>query len=365
MQEQCIPPSRRSVLRLGARAAVIGLAGSAIPSRVFAASGRAAVCIYLFGGNDSNNMLVPLDQYSSYQNARGPIAIPRNSLLPVTGAVSGREFGFHPAMAEAAELFGSSTVGVVANVGRLRKVPANPGEARSMFQSLSAVDKSLRYAQGGYATPGWAGDGDITTGFPNGRGTTLVGPSAQRGPAQDRALEFGSSAARRLGTRFPATGIGQQLKQIAGMLSGGLDGQTFLVPLNGFATPVNQLVKQGLLLGQLSEAMGAFYRSTQEIGISSEVVTYTDTEYSRALVPNGKGGTERGWGGHHLVMGGSVMGGEVYGDFPALAAGGPEDVTGTGVWLPAISRQRFTSTLAAWMGLPDVNPGAAPLRFLA
>jgi uncharacterized protein (DUF1501 family) len=310
-------------------------------------------------------MLVPFDQYSSYAHARGSMAISDGSLLPVTGAVSGREFGFHPAMAEVADLFRSGTIGVVANVGRISKAPANRDEARSMFQALSAADESLRYAAGGFAAPAWAGDGDIVTGFPGGRGTSVVGPSVQRGRAQDRALELGSEAARRLRTEFPETGIGQQLKQIAGMLAGGVQGQTFLVPLSGFATPANQLARHAVLLRQLSEAMGAFYRSTQEIGISSEVVTYTDTEYSRALVPNATGGTGRGWGGHHLVMGGSVMGGDVYGCFPVLEAGGPEDVTGTGVWLPAVSRQQLTSAVAAWMGVPGADRTAASLHFLA
>ena len=59
---------------------------------------KALVCIFLFGGNDSNNMLIPYDQanYDAYLGARGEIAVTRETLLPLNGTTpDGREFGHH------------------------------------------------------------------------------------------------------------------------------------------------------------------------------------------------------------------------------------------------------------------------------
>src|SRR5215218_11095849 len=47
---------------------------------------KALVCLFLFGGNDANNMLVPTDQvtYDSYALARALLAIPQANLIPLT-----------------------------------------------------------------------------------------------------------------------------------------------------------------------------------------------------------------------------------------------------------------------------------------
>jgi uncharacterized protein (DUF1501 family) len=229
---------------------------------------------------------------------------------------------------------------------------------------MTAVDRSLKYLPGGYVSPGWATDGDTITGFPNGRGTSLVAPGSRRAHGRDEELvQRGISAGRGIRTPFPETGIGQQLKQVAGVLAAGGNadsGQVFLAQLGGFATSSSQMDRHSALLRQLSDAMGAFYRATVDLGISNRVVTYTDTEFSRTLAPNAKNGTDRGWGGHQLVMGGSVIGGEVHGEIPALQLGGEVDVTGSGVWLPAITKRRYSGAFASWMGMPvsaDMGPG--------
>jgi uncharacterized protein DUF1501 len=262
----------------------------------------------------------------------------------------------------------------VANVGRLRRPPASIADARSMFNAMTPVDRSLTYLPGGFAAPGWAGDGDSVTAFPEGRGMSLLTPGTRRG--RSHAAESGADLVTRIissgrdpGSSFPATGIGQQLKQVARILSSGINGdagsQVFLVQLGGFATHSNQIERHGALLRQLSEAMGAFYRATVDMGIANRVVTYTDTEFSRTLAPNAKGGTERGWGGHQLVMGGSVLGGEVFGEFPALDLGSAADVTGTGVWQPAITKRQYSQAFANWMGLPGPGGEGPQLNFLA
>jgi uncharacterized protein (DUF1501 family) len=51
------------------------------------------------------------------------------------------------------------------------------------------------------------------------------------------------------------------------------------------------------------------------------------------------------------VLGGGVKGGDVYGMFPSLALGGPDDVSGQGTWVPTTPTQHFAVTLANWWGL--------------
>lgn len=82
---------------------------------------RALVCIFLFGGNDGNNTIVPLDSdhYGEYAAARGTLAIPEPSLLPITAKTGGSLFGLHPSLIELQQLFGNGNLAVVANVGML------------------------------------------------------------------------------------------------------------------------------------------------------------------------------------------------------------------------------------------------------
>jgi uncharacterized protein (DUF1501 family) len=145
--------------------------------------------------------------------------------------------------------------------------------------------------------------------------------------------------------------------------------------MSGFDTAVNQLPRQQALFRDLSEAMSAFQQSTVELGIASRVTTFTDTEFNRTLAPNAKGGSDPGWGGHHLVMGSAVLGGEVHGEFPSLTLNGRDDATGTGVWAPSVGKDDFSAAVAEWMGVdvagsPQLFPAldraaSSNLRFLA
>jgi uncharacterized protein (DUF1501 family) len=77
---------------------------------------KALVCVFLFGGNDANNMIVPIDsRYSLYQAMRPTVAIPQASLR----AAGSSGFGFHPALTNVQRLYGLSRVANVFNVGTL------------------------------------------------------------------------------------------------------------------------------------------------------------------------------------------------------------------------------------------------------
>ena len=98
------------------------LAAQSAPPAGDADDYRALVCLFLAGGNDSFNMLVPTSagEYEAYAQARGNLALARTSLLPITPAnLGGRTFGLHPSMPEARDLFNQGSLAFVSNVGSL------------------------------------------------------------------------------------------------------------------------------------------------------------------------------------------------------------------------------------------------------
>ena len=135
---------------------------------------KALVCLFLYGGNDANNVLIPNDTnaYNTYAAARGNLAIPRNSLLPLTLRVGdGRQYGFHPSLLEMTNLFNQGKLTMVTNVGTLvapttRKDYVN-GTAAVPINLFSHEDQSVQWMT---SVPDRA---DIRTGW-GGRAGDLV-----------------------------------------------------------------------------------------------------------------------------------------------------------------------------------------------
>src|SRR5271169_5823468 len=82
---------------------------------------KALVCVFLFGGNDSNNMVIPIDTagYAAYQKTRAVLALPQANLLPITPPSLNSPFGFHPKFPELQSLFTGGQLALLANVGTL------------------------------------------------------------------------------------------------------------------------------------------------------------------------------------------------------------------------------------------------------
>ena len=126
-----------------------------------------------------------------------------------------------------------------------------------------------------------------------------------------------------LQTVFPNTTLGNQLKQIAKLIkfnqtaAAPLSRQIYFCSLGGFDTHQGQVNTQSTLLTQVGQAMKAFYDATVEIDLTKDVTTFTLSDFGRTFQPAGSGsgvvGSDHAWGNHHLVMGGSVFGGDFYG----------------------------------------------------
>src|SRR3984957_5048070 len=173
--------TRRELLRKSCcAAAAVGMASSysrfgLINALAQAPSNyQALVCIFLFGGNDANNMLIPMDTagYANYLKFRidvnsGGLALPQNTLLPITAktAQNGEtSFALHPNLTDVQSLYNSGKLAFLANVGplsepitkaqyqgKLLTIPAN------LFSHADQQQQWQTLELDGFYKTGWAG----------------------------------------------------------------------------------------------------------------------------------------------------------------------------------------------------------------
>lgn len=144
-------------------AAVGGLGGSGHAS---ADEYRALVVVYLNGGNDGHNCLVPTDgAYGDYQRGRQNLALPRNSLVGLPGTTAGHTFGLHPALAPLLPLYSQGRLSFILNVGPLiepatpQQVLANAVQVPPFLMSHSDQTAIVQGWTVDQDTSGWAGRG--------------------------------------------------------------------------------------------------------------------------------------------------------------------------------------------------------------
>lgn len=168
-----------------------------------------------------------------------------------------------------------------------------------------------------------------------------------------------------------------QLKMVGKLIAAGRDTlglkrQVFFVAMGGFDNHSGLSTRHPSLLAGLNGSLAEFHRLTHDLGAADNVTTFTASDFGRTLTSNGDG-SDHGWGGHHIVMGGSVRGKRVFGDVPVIGDDGPDDV-GRGRLLPSTAVDQYAATFASWMGagsseldaiVPNVgNYDVADLGFL-
>ena len=163
-----------------------------------------------------------------------------------------------------------------------------------------------------------------------------------------------------LTTVFPDTDLGNQLAAVAMLIKVrqalGMSRQIYFVAVGGYDTHSTQLTDQTANLTDLSQGLAAFYNATVELGIADGVTAFTASDFGRSLAVNADG-TDHGWGGHHVVVGGGVRGQRFYGAMPSLAQyddnnpGSNPDDTGYGQIIPKQAVDQYAATLASWFGV--------------
>ena len=441
--------SRRAFL---SRASALSIAGSATPFLMnLAAMGEAAaatatdykalVCVFLYGGNDYANTLVPYDaaQYASYTAQRASLAYSQSALAgtvlqPTTPLPGGAQYALAPELGKLLPVFNAGKMAVMLNLGTLvqpttkAQYQANSVKLPPKLLSHNDQQSFWQASSPEGAASGWGGRiGDLlqsgngtaslTCINPSGNAVFLTGKSAIQysvtpsgpialnarnslqgsaaaatllqsliggggvhqfealhGAIGKRALDLYAQVSSALGqaqattTVFPPSAdpqssLGAQLQMVAKLISVssqlGAKRQVFFVSTGRYDTHDELATLHPTLLTNLADAMRAFYDTTVELGVSSQVTTFTGSDFGRALTANNDG-TDHGWGSMHFVLGGAVSGKQYYGINPVLANGGPDDI-GQGRLIPTMAVDQYAATLANWFGvaasdLPTVVP---------
>jgi uncharacterized protein (DUF1501 family) len=421
---------------------------------------KALVCIFLSGGNDSNNLIIPTipAEYADYSTIRSDVlAIPLsgapNVVLPLSPLNSdGHQYGLHPACPELKTLFGEGKLAALFNTGTLvyplTRAQYQSGALSKPPQLFSHSDQVTQWQTSipdRAPLTGWGGRcADLLAAMqpsaPISLCVTLTGANtfevgntvSQYSVTSSGAIALSSVSAPRLQsltnilalpnanlqvrahadvaqhaiqtggqlntaiaatsaasywavpfptTVTPPTGgtaftsyLASQLRMVARLIEAGhrdaasggfgMKRQIFFCQVGGYDLHAGQTPGPGQttvgahanLLAELSQSMFAFQRGMEQLGLSSNVTTFTASDFGRTLLSNDSG-SDHGWGSHHLIMGGAVNGQRTYGKFPTLAINGPDD-TDTGRWIPSTAIDQYFATLATWFGVDSGNLGA-------
>ncbi len=407
---------------------------------------KALVCLFLFGGNDSWNTVVPTStaEYDAYYVARGggtasSLAIPQASLLSIPTLVpdpAGVTYGLHPNMSGLRDLFAAQKAAVIANVGPLIRPTTKAqyqqaatsghelppqlfshndqqdqwhslrgkailrsgwagrvadvlnaqtgGQQLSLNVSLAgqtyfqASDVARPYVMGATGAATFSGFGASGTALArrnafqsiaNASRTSTSNTVYERGFAsvQQRAVQFADTvntalAGARNFAALPDSGVTlsplqQQLRTVAKMIDAhaslAMSRQIFFVSTGGFDQHDDLVADQPALLGNVSTSIKSFHDALAEIGLDGNVTLFTHSDFGRTLTSNGDG-ADHAWGGVQFVVGGAVRGQRLYGQYPVLSLGGPQDVGG-GRFIPTTSADQYAATLASWFGVADAD----------
>ena len=400
---------RRSFLRHVSHAmavqGVIGSMGFRMPGsesltsllRLAADQDKVLVMIFLEGGNDGLNTVIPLDQLSALNKVRPHVILPENKLLNLEGTQS----AFHPAMTGLHSLYKESRLQVIQNVGY-------PDQNYSHFRSTDIWMTGSDSHQ--LVNSGWTGRylNEVFPGYPEaypsddmtdplsielGYGSSLLfqGPSSSMGmvirdaegfynlvnnetePAPVTAAgdklrhvrliarqsqtygDVVKSAAAKVKNQkaYPESDLGQQLKIVSRLIAGGMRTPLYLVRLGGFDTHDAQVEasdhttgEHNDLLKDLNDSIMAFTSDLEMQGTEDRVLGMTFSEFGRRIISNASLGTDDGAAAPMFFFGNAVKGG-MNGGNPVISPNASYD---DNLESEFDFRQLYASVLEQWFG---------------
>ena len=317
---------------------------------------RVLVLINLVGGNDGLSTLIPMDSFDQLANYRPNIYLPENTLLDL-----GDSMALHPSLTGVKSMYDDAKVNFIHDVGY-------PDQNRSHFRS-SDIWTSGSPSNENW-TSGWLGrffdqkvpgfpEGYPNTDFPDpiaislgstvsntcqgaitnfslvvndpfelsdlsSGGDTFVPDNyygdelqflrtsvQQTNQYSEIIVDAANSGANMVD--YPETRLGEQMKHIARLISGGLQTKVYVANLGGFDTHADQ-VQEGdtttgdhaNLMQQVGDAMKAFQDDIGSLGLSDRVVGMTFSEFGRQIISNDSLGTDHGNAAPLIVFGNCV-----------------------------------------------------------
>ncbi|MBI2188686.1 MAG: DUF1501 domain-containing protein [Acidobacteria bacterium] len=398
--------TRREFLRDGVAAFTVSFAAPAFLSDLAVAQGARArnlVVVYLGGGNDALNTVIPyLDPF--YFSRRPAIAVPAGQVLQIGSDAGRKALGLHPRLTGLQTIFNEGRLAIVQRTGY-------PNPSRSHFQGLDIWGTANPNSTAGL---GWLGryldalpsPVDPLSGWnatretpralvartvavpaiPDARAYSLASPNsgveaqnerltatriASHVPVDRPHLSFvngtvGGAFATldRVGSvnsyvptaTYPNNGFAQALRTVAASIVRGIGTRVFWTQTGGFDTHSGQGNTGGgpyaTLMGTFGDGLLAFYTDLRNQGLLNDTLILQFSEFGRRISENGSQGTDHGAAGVMMAIGGAVRGG-IYGNAASLDPN-PANTTlennGADVRYETDFRAVYSRVLDGWLG---------------
>jgi len=399
--------SRRQFIRGGVAAFTVSFTAPEFLSELARAQGarsRSLVVLYLSGGNDALNTVVPyLDPF--YYSRRPNISIPAGQALQIGSDRAGRALALHPRLVGLRSIFNDGRLAVVMRTGYANSSrshfegtdiwetgdPKSPSGMGWLGRYLETVPRD--------ALAGWS----ATRELPRALASKSVSVPAIPDP-RTYALNSPNSAAEALNERGVATRIASHvpvnrpqlafinteamgametldrvasvasyagtvtynnnnalavaLRTVAGSIVRGTGTRVYWVTIGGFDTHSTQGNQGGggyaTLMTTINDALFAFYSDLRNQGLLNETMLIEFSEFSRRITENGSQGTDHGAAGIMFALGGGVRGG-IYGTAPSLDPNSPTlENNGGDVSYETDFRSVYARVLENWLGASSV-----------
>jgi uncharacterized protein (DUF1501 family) len=401
--------TRRQFVKGGVSAFTLGFAAPQfLTDLAFAqAASRNLVVLYLGGGNDALSTLVPYRD-AAYYSRRPTLAIPAANVLQIGRDSAGNELGLHPRLTDLKAIFEQGRLAIIQRTGY-------QNSSRSHFQGFDIWGTANPTSTEG---TGWLGryldtlptPVDPLVGWNTTRETPRplmsrsVGVPAITNPATysfsspntgtEAVLErtaaikisshlpvdrphlafVNSTAQAAMGTldqvarvasyastvTYPANGLAQALRAVAGAMNRGIGTKVFWVQTGGFDTHAGQGANAGAyvnLMATVNDSIATFYVDLSNQGLLGNTLVIIFSEFGRRITENGSAGTDHGAAGVMMAFGGAVRGG-LYGtaaDLRQDAANPTLESNAGDVKFETDFRAVYATVIDKWLGANSVS----------